>query len=55
VTILQVYYHMLSDTQPLFVLFIAVRIILIIVIGRFIRLQYCRFIKVAVRVGSQKS
>lgn len=38
VTVLQV---SVSDTLPLFILFIAIRIILIIVIGRFIRSQYC--------------
>jgi hypothetical protein len=42
VTVLQVYYHMLSDTLPLFILFIAIRIILTIVIGIFIISQYCR-------------
>jgi len=41
-TVLQVYYLMLSGTLPLFILFIAIRIILIIVIGRVIRSQYCR-------------
>jgi hypothetical protein len=39
---LHVYYLMPSDTLPLNILFIAIRIILIMVIGRFIRSQYCR-------------
>jgi len=42
VTVLQVYYLMLSDMLPLFILVIAIRIVLIIAIGRFIRSQYWR-------------